>query len=60
MMLFHETDRLIFLKKTWRIGARTDIQNDAKQTPYDLARDPEVGRLLRGAVGRWNYVSNKY
>ena len=34
------------------IGARTDIRNNAKQTPNDLARDPEVGRLLRGAVGR--------
>ena len=35
------------------LGARTDIRNNAKQTPNDLARDPEVGRLLRGAVGGW-------
>lgn len=31
-------------------GARTDVQNNEKQTPADLARHPEVGRLLRGAV----------
>lgn len=35
-----------------KIGARTDIQNNEKQTPADLARDPDVGRLLRGAVGK--------
>ncbi|KAJ7339610.1 Osteoclast-stimulating factor 1 [Desmophyllum pertusum] len=31
-------------------GARTDILNNEKQTPNDLARHPDVGRLLRGAV----------
>jgi len=41
-----------YFSKTWLLGARTDVRNNAKQTPYDLARDPEVGRLLRGAVGR--------
>ena len=37
-------------------GARTDIRNNAKQTPYDLARNPDVGMLLRGAVGWYSLL----
>ena len=32
-------------------GANTTIKNNAKKMPYDLAKDPECGRLLRGAIG---------
>ena len=32
-------------------GSDTTIKNNAKRTPYDLAKDPECGRLLRGAIG---------
>jgi hypothetical protein len=32
-------------------GGDTTIKNNAKRTPYDLAKDPECGRLLRGAIG---------
>ena len=26
------------------------MKNNANKVPYDLAKDPEVGRLLRGAL----------
>ncbi|XP_031559692.1 osteoclast-stimulating factor 1-like [Actinia tenebrosa] len=32
-------------------GAKTDIKNNDKKLPYDLARDADVGKLLRGSAG---------
>ncbi|XP_028411758.1 osteoclast-stimulating factor 1-like [Dendronephthya gigantea] len=31
-------------------GGDTKIKNNDKRTPYDLAKNPECGRLLRGAI----------
>ena len=40
------------------VGGDTKIKNNEKRTPYDLAKNPECGRLLRGAIGNnINFIS---
>ena len=40
------------------VGGDTTIKNNAKRTPYELAKDPECGRLLRGAIGMVTWTAS--
>lgn len=34
------------------LGARTDLYNKESKSPYNLARDPDVGKLLQVRTGQ--------